>query len=268
MRKFLKKFKPKKILSIVLSLLIILGVGAGIVKLIQFATKTTNNVVCFYSVGSLNSVGEYDKNSDKSKIYTKDYFECMGLTITPNFDARVSYQVFLYDKDGNYLNKTNELTSSYKLNTNYARYARIVINPDEDDNILFYEIYKYSSQIKVEVSKNQNFRDYKNISLTPKCEKVIGNSIGKDSAGLKVVESAADSKSYYKLNINEFNKVRINFRLFSSNVTCLFTDANGNIKDTFTVSSSSAVTEVVPTGATTLFVNCNDGDIVDVFEEL
>lgn len=145
----------KKIGTIVLSVVLALGSVVGITTLIQkIEEDTLKTVVPTYSVGGLNTdTGDWEETN--SSIYTKNAFECQGLKITPNFDSTISYKVFFYDSNENFIRSTEELTGNY-LNTSLsAKYARILIVPKNDDKVSWYETLKYSTQLKIEVSKSQ-----------------------------------------------------------------------------------------------------------------
>ena len=79
----------KKALLIGLAGLTIVGAIAGISAL--FREKDTNEQpkveisASAFSVGGLSSDGKYIETD--GSIYTKDAFECQGLTITPDFET-------------------------------------------------------------------------------------------------------------------------------------------------------------------------------------
>ena len=121
-----------------------------------------------FSVGGLNASGEYaDTNLS---VYTKDSFECDGLTVNPDFEAKGSFEVFYYDADGEFIGTsgTQESTDGEYAKGDafpYAKYARVVITPavptnedgveEEDFKIRFYEPAIYASEYTITVAKEQ-----------------------------------------------------------------------------------------------------------------
>ena len=154
-----KKFKLKRDWKklLVVGLSAILGVGAifGITRLAEKAEETHKKITPTFTVGGLNESGKYEETEES--IYTKTAFECDGLDITLEFDSNVSYSVFFYNKDAEFISSTGKLTSSYdeKTTPEKADYARIVITPNDDDKVSWYEVSKYAKQLTIEVSKVQ-----------------------------------------------------------------------------------------------------------------
>lgn len=157
------KRKTKNILVIILSCLLIFGLVFGMVRLFKNEPTTTQVSSSAYSVGALSSNGKYKES--KSSIYTKDAIGCVGLNAKINFDATVKYQIFFYDSKDNYLSSTKELTTSYTGTPLLAKYCRIVITPNGDSDIKFWEISKYAKQVKVSVNTNQKFKYENNLFI-------------------------------------------------------------------------------------------------------
>ena len=158
-----KKLK-KILLPILLVLLSSLFVFA-VVKITSIKTKTISSFE--YSVGSIDEATGMYKEDDQA-LYTKEAIECRGLTVKPEFDASVSYQVFWYNVDALYFGCTEVYSSSYKLLPDevpeFARYCRIVIYPSqlddegndiEDFKVRFYQTVSYANQLSVKVDKEQ-----------------------------------------------------------------------------------------------------------------
>lgn len=152
------KFKLKKtwknVLTVGMAIMLFIGAIMGITSLVQKADEDTKTISLSYDVGGLNKVGAYEKREDC--IYTKDAFECQGLKITPDFDGQVSYQVFFYDANGQYLECSEVLTDVYEGTPLLAAYARIMIFPDGDDKISWYEVGKYARTLTVDIDKIQH----------------------------------------------------------------------------------------------------------------
>ena len=140
--------------------------GASLIKNVaEDKESTTEKINLTYEVGGLNDLGKYVE--DDGTLYTKNAFECKGLTIDIDFDTNVSYQVFFYTEDDVFVESTDVLTDDYKIDVEDENitHARIEITPnwdmlevekDEDQVIKWYETYKYSKQLKVSVDKDQN----------------------------------------------------------------------------------------------------------------
>lgn len=143
----------------VLGLGAIMGVGALLNKAEETTTKNINPT---YAVGGLTEDGKYLET--KGSIYTKNAFECQGLDIDFAFNNNVSYRVFFYDNDGDFILASETLTDNYdEVETPInADTARIVITPNEDDKISWYEVNGYAKQLEIEVNKEQDKLQFEN----------------------------------------------------------------------------------------------------------
>lgn len=166
--KFVKAFKAnwKNILSVVLVGALLIGSVVGVTSLLNKDTKKIPSWA--FGVGGINEQGNHVES--KTSIYTKDMFECQGLSIEPDFEATGTYKVFYYDQNKNFIDSTDELKAEdgvYNKADTYvfAKYARIMITPgiptDEDGNevedfkIRFYEVSGYVNDYSITVSKDQ-----------------------------------------------------------------------------------------------------------------
>lgn len=165
----MKKFKLKKIPSVILAVVVlILAVGA----IASIATNDTKDVSFLeFEVGSLSAVdGHFVDN--KTAIYTKDPIECQGLEIKPEFDSDSTYQIFWYNEDEVYFGCTEKTEKPYTIFKGpvpeLAKYCRIVIFPsqiDEDGNrikdfeVSVFSIYDIVTSLNITVSKTQNFKN-------------------------------------------------------------------------------------------------------------
>lgn len=155
---FKKKIRFKTIISVVLVIVTLAGLAYGISRITKNDTK---NVRSNYITGTLDvSNGELIEN-DKS-IVSKEMFSCYGLTVTPDFDAYSSYQIFWYNMDKIYCGHTEVIKGVFSSNLpECAKYCRIVITPNKDQlgddgKINFLEVSKFAGKIKVEVAKDQS----------------------------------------------------------------------------------------------------------------
>ena len=163
MRKMKFNRRTKNIVLIVLSCIMLFGAIFGLVSLFR-QDKTTKEINPTYSVGALDmSTGKYVET--KSAIYTKEGIECQGLTTSLDFDAVVKYQLYFYSEHDEFIHTTGTLTSVFNSTDVpvYAKYVRIVVIPNEDENISWLERFDYAKQLNVEVDKEQNFKMSKNL---------------------------------------------------------------------------------------------------------
>lgn len=146
----------KNALVIGLACLTIIGAFVGLGSLVKRSEETTKEIKPSYAIGGLTENGQY-LETEKS-IYTKNAFECQGLDIDLAFDNNISYQVFFYDEDGDFLEKTSKLTTNYDKGVPFlSTHARIVITPNDDDKISWYEKSGYAKQLTISVNKEQKF---------------------------------------------------------------------------------------------------------------
>ena len=157
--KFRTNKSKKTILNIVLialSCILVFGLVFGIAKTV--GDKDTKTIHPSFSVGSLTADGKYQES--ENQIYTKKAFECTGLNVALDFDAEITYQIFFYNYDGAFLESTTSLSAHYTDGAPlFATHARIVITPNEDEEIKFYEVAGYANQISIKVDKVQGFDD-------------------------------------------------------------------------------------------------------------
>ena len=162
----------KTLIAVILCLGVLVGAGFGIASVFKpdqldslLDNKTLSPTI--YRVGGLDSNGNY-MNTDKS-IYTKDAFECQGLNCTLNFDNEVTYQIYFYDQNNEFVHTTGKLTGSYNSSDIlvYAKYARIVITPKDDNKVSYLEVIKYAKQLKTTVYREQGFKNYTDNLFVP-----------------------------------------------------------------------------------------------------
>lgn len=155
MAKFNSKIKKnwKKVLTIGLSAILVGGAVFGIVRISEKTDDTHKKISLTYEVGGINEKGVYEEREDS--IYTKNAFGCQGLRITADFEVDVSYQVFFYNADKEFLESTSVQAEDYEGAPSSATYARLMIMPEDDEKILWYEVGTYANQLTIEVSKEQ-----------------------------------------------------------------------------------------------------------------
>lgn len=151
-----KNSKLYRLLTILLVAVTAFGAIFGIYKLVEKSKEKTKVIRPSYSIGALSEQGDYVEN--KQSLYTKEAFDCKGLKIETDFDSNITYEVFFYDKDGNFVSKTEAQTKNYSTVPETAVMARISIapvKPDKDFEFTFFNKYKYSNQLKITVDKDQ-----------------------------------------------------------------------------------------------------------------
>ena len=144
--------KLKKIISIILLVALVLAIGAGVSTFAKREYKTIHPV---FTRGSLDENGKYVETNES--IFTKEMFECLGLTIETDVKFKGEYKVYFYNSEGAKVGEAFEDSEGTVVNVpEAALYARIVITPDiEGDEIAFWQVPKFSSQLKIKVLKNQ-----------------------------------------------------------------------------------------------------------------
>ena len=111
-----------------------------------------------YSIGSIDtSSGKVIES--RQNAYTKSMYKVDNMEITLSDDATISYKVFFYDKDKDFISATNSLNADFDLNTlpSSAEYFRVVITPAQVDgeNVVLnlINLSKYTNQIRIVVVK-------------------------------------------------------------------------------------------------------------------
>ena len=142
----------KKILSIGLAILAAAGAIFGVVKLGQKMKDETKKITPTFAVGALGEDGKYIKDS-KSSLYTKDSIEAKGLEVILDFDANITYEVFWYDSQGNFVKSSGDLNNGTSFYAPINHTARIEVTPiwdndihEEDRVINWYEKFEYTKQ--------------------------------------------------------------------------------------------------------------------------
>ena len=165
MSTYKRKSKFKSIIGAVLGIALLVGSVAGVAAFAKRDTKTIGSSA--FSRGAVNiETGSYEKS--ETTLYTEDLIPCVGLEITPDFDSDVSYRVFFYNMDKQFIGYTKEYKDAEVFANSVpdsAWYCRIMLIPsglDEDGKaikdfkIKFWETYKYASDLKIKVAKDQS----------------------------------------------------------------------------------------------------------------
>ena len=144
----------KWIITFIVGLLLIAAVVALFVKLDRQTSTTTIGGEA-YSIGTIDENGDY-KEGDTA-IYLRKAITTDGLKCELKDDANIKYQLFFYDKDGEFISASAELTADYD-GTNIpetAESVKIMITPieDEDGKVSLMEVLGYANQLTVTVNK-------------------------------------------------------------------------------------------------------------------
>lgn len=136
---------------------LLLGVIASVVTLfIQVDRNTTVTQIGAeaYKIAALDEDGK-EIESDKS-IVTRDAFTTDGLKVEFKDGAEVTYVLYFYDTDGEFISKTEALSADYDGEIpEGAEYARAVITPtnDEDGKVTLTEVIGYANSLTITVNR-------------------------------------------------------------------------------------------------------------------
>lgn len=150
MFKSIKRFLAKNAWAKYIAVALAVVLGAGIV---MDATGTAATPIDF-RVGGLDENGKYLDTTNS--IYTPKTIKLSGLTIEPDFNADVTYDIIFYNKDGSFNSVLADQTVKFveDLKAESCSYAdatdvRIVITPEKDDDISALEVVQYAAQLKI-----------------------------------------------------------------------------------------------------------------------
>ena len=152
-----KSNKSKWILTLigfVLVAIVLLSFGARI----SANEKTVSLNFTNYAIGSIDSTTGHNIESSKF-IRTNSFSNVKDMEIKLTDDASISYIVFFYDTEKEYLECTDVLDDDFDVANipEDAKYFKIVIKPNqidgEDVNITILNKSKYAGMLKVSCSK-------------------------------------------------------------------------------------------------------------------
>ncbi len=156
----MKKRTSSILAGVGIGLALLLGGGAFIKVTKNETEKTTASTVFSWEVGGLNAeTGK--KVSSTETARTKDYISIANFKVDVDEEQEVSYVLYLYNANKEFLECTTELTGDYTFADDYASetynkedvaYAKVVINPDDDD-ITAFELQGYVNDYKITTKK-------------------------------------------------------------------------------------------------------------------
>jgi hypothetical protein len=166
MRKYRHKFGLLGFLTGILAVVLLAGAVMGVARLTAKDVKTISAMA--FDVGAIDAEGNYQES--ELSICTMKMFECKGLLIEPDSDAKGTYQVFYYDAEKSYIGSTpvmNAADGAYSIERAFADagYARVMITPavpvdeegnvEEDFRITSLGAKKYAAAYTITVDKKQ-----------------------------------------------------------------------------------------------------------------
>ena len=207
----------RNLITILLCLVVVGGVVGGVVALTRNTDKIEDALTyksygwTHYRVGGLDGSGKY-MSTDQS-VYTKEAFLCQGLNVELDFDSDVSYQIYFYDQNNEFVHTTGRLTGTFEQESIpfFAKYARIVVTPNDDNKVTIFEIQKYASQLNTKIYREQGFKNYTENLFT---DWSVGYKF--NTSGEKVAISGSD-------NVNSATSNFVNVSSYSEGL--LFKDA-------------------------------------------
>ena len=235
------KKRGLKLFAVIMSITVLLGV-IGLLSAFKSDDDTIAIKASAFSIGSLNSEGKYQ--SDDQSLYTPDSFGAYGLTITPDFESNVKFDVFYYDSDGNFVKAVTGLTDTYVNNevSVTPMYVRIVIHPyissddKKDFKINFLNKNSIANLLNIEVAKSNKstfsgmydftFNEYSKESIAIDLEHELHFYKSEDSFALKDIPLyTSDGKKLEYLKIRGYGVPEFSDRADQNTVYA--TDSDG-----------------------------------------
>ena len=261
----------KQILSVSLVVIVILGVLGACISI--FGNEKKDISVTEFSIGGLNEAGEYTDRKDS--IYTKNLIECKGLEIERDFDSNVTYKVFFYNKDKEFVESTASLSGSYKLENDTVRYCRIMIVvpipedvSDDEFEIGFFDVWGYADDLKISVDKNQK---YELVDFFDVCMRTDGFYV-KNKTSTNVFESFVENDGMSCvgwIDVSEYASLNFIFDdVDEHDVQVLFFTADGEYLCTSTLYAQENYNVIVevPEDAGNIYVNFKTGETMVINE--
>ena len=153
----LKRHKISDTIKWVIIFLLMIGViGAVVTLFVMLDRQTTVTEIGgeAYTIATLDENGEQTEGD--TSIVTRDTFTTDGLKVELADEASVTYQLFFYDGEGNFISATGALSADFdgEIPEN-AAYAKCEITPtaDEDGKVDLSEVLGYAGQVTITVNK-------------------------------------------------------------------------------------------------------------------
>ena len=140
--------------GVVLAIILAFGLIATLFVKLDRQTTTTTIGGEAYSIGTLDDTGMYAEGD--TAIYMRKAITTDGLKCELDADAKIKYELFFYDKDGEFVSSTGDLTADWAGEVpEGAESVKVMITPtaDEDGTVSLVEVFGYASQLTVTVNK-------------------------------------------------------------------------------------------------------------------
>lgn len=154
----LRKHKTADAVKWVAVFLLVIGlIGAVVTLFVMLDRQTTVTEIGAeaYTIATLDDSGE--QTDGDTSIVTRNAVTTDGLTVTIADDATVTYALYFYDADGEFVSKTADLSADFDGSAipENAETAKIVITPtaDEDGKVDLTEVLGYAGQVTVTVNR-------------------------------------------------------------------------------------------------------------------
>ena len=154
----LRKHKTADAVKWVVVFLLVIGlIGAVITLFVMLDRQTTVTEIGAeaYTIAALDDSGE--QTDGDTSIVTRNAVTTDGLKVEIADDATVTYALYFYDADGEFVSKTADLLADFDGSAipENAETAKIVITPtaDEDGKVDLTEVLGYAGQVTVTVNR-------------------------------------------------------------------------------------------------------------------
>lgn len=154
----LRKHKTADAVKWVVVFLLVIGlIGAVVTLFVMLDRQTTVTQIGAeaYTIATLDDSGE--QTDGDTSIVTRNAVTTDGLKVAIADDATVTYALYFYDADGEFVSKTADLSADFDGSAipENAETAKIVISPtaDEDGKVDLTEVFGYAGQVTVTVNK-------------------------------------------------------------------------------------------------------------------
>lgn len=153
----LKKHAAADTIKWVIIFLLMIGViGAVVTLFVMLDRNTTVTEIGAeqYIIGGLDDEGAAAEGD--TSIVTRGTFTTDGLKVELADEASVTYQLFFYDGEGNFISATGDLSADFdgEIPEN-AAYAKCEITPtaDEDGKVDLIEVLGYAGQVTISINR-------------------------------------------------------------------------------------------------------------------
>ena len=154
----LRKHKTADAVKWVVVFLLVIGlIGAVVTLFVMLDRQTTVTKIGAeaYTIATLDDSGE--QTDGDTSIVTRNAVTTDGLKVAIADDATVTYALYFYDADGEFVSKTEALSADFDGSAipENAETAKIVITPtaDEDGKVDLTEVLGYAGQVTVTVNR-------------------------------------------------------------------------------------------------------------------